>query len=387
MSEFAPPNIASVALSTPASDYQPRSFHERGAAVPFTTPILCGALVRQGPRQGPELVVCNPSGGRGVYVLPWSGIDTICQPTLHDIALQAEIARLGDFTPGTIRRAARAVAVTGIAGRGARHLAEQAAPGLAEAQAHNHALLREMLLRQCAPGQENSPPQTAILAELIVRVEAAIVTLATRLRCPATALGASLLAVGDLLAELRVAIGDPAPAAIAAIGDLARTLRGLHTSLPGPLGQEAARVAATAQTSQACATSVLADIGAALDDLPTLLHRFVRAPAEVIAQFSRIDWVLDGWDRAAWLWREATAAGPQPSRGALIELLAQIPRLPAEAIGWMPPNHAKPTLPDDARPAPLADADAAALAKWRSLAGRGDLVARNERLLASAVAA
>ena len=43
---------------------------ERGASVPFTTPMLSGARVRPADRIGLELLMPNPSGGRGTYIVP-----------------------------------------------------------------------------------------------------------------------------------------------------------------------------------------------------------------------------------------------------------------------------------------------------------------------------
>ena len=46
----------------------PRTFLEWGVAVPFTTPLLSSGRVRPGRRGRPEMLMANPSGGRGLYV-------------------------------------------------------------------------------------------------------------------------------------------------------------------------------------------------------------------------------------------------------------------------------------------------------------------------------
>ena len=100
----------------PLQPYHPTTFLERGVAVPFTTPLLDGTRARPGARADVELIVPNLSGGRGVYILPWSGIREFCRPTVHDARLNQEIAGLRSVTPITIRRAARRVAAAGLAG-------------------------------------------------------------------------------------------------------------------------------------------------------------------------------------------------------------------------------------------------------------------------------
>ena len=72
--------------------YRPRSFRERGVVAPFTSPLLSGGRLRWVPRMGVaghdlELVVPNPSGGKGFYILPWGDIGSIWRPTMHDVEL------------------------------------------------------------------------------------------------------------------------------------------------------------------------------------------------------------------------------------------------------------------------------------------------------------
>src|ERR1700712_2978629 len=87
--------------------YHPVTFLERGVAVPFTTPLLAGTRGRPADKGGLELVIPNPSGGRGVYIMGWTSITALCSPTLHDRLLNDRIATLKHVTPATIRRIAR----------------------------------------------------------------------------------------------------------------------------------------------------------------------------------------------------------------------------------------------------------------------------------------
>jgi hypothetical protein len=80
------------------SGFLPTTFLERGVAVPFTTPILIGARARPGERKPLELIVPNPSGARGVYILPWDGISGLCKPTVHDRRLSDDFITAWRFS-------------------------------------------------------------------------------------------------------------------------------------------------------------------------------------------------------------------------------------------------------------------------------------------------
>ena len=58
-----------------ADSFEPKSFRERGATVPFTTPLLLNARIRAAASgRGCEMVVPNPSGGLGALILPWASM-------------------------------------------------------------------------------------------------------------------------------------------------------------------------------------------------------------------------------------------------------------------------------------------------------------------------
>jgi hypothetical protein len=77
----------------PVESFLPATFLERGVAVPFTTPQLNGARARPGERRPLELIIPNPSGGRGVYILPLEGIHDFCTLTINDRRLADGITK------------------------------------------------------------------------------------------------------------------------------------------------------------------------------------------------------------------------------------------------------------------------------------------------------
>src|SRR4051812_11062010 len=127
-----------------AGKYQPVTFLERGVALPFTTPALLGGRIRPGERKAPELVLANPAGVEGVYILPWSGMPDVCTPSLHDRAVWRRVSELPILTPRSVRQATRAVAAE--ADRATRN---------ACTFTHYHLLLE--LVRQGAPDGQGAP--------------------------------------------------------------------------------------------------------------------------------------------------------------------------------------------------------------------------------------
>lgn len=101
-----------------ARHYRPVTFLQRGVAMPFTTPYLLGGRIRPGEFGTPELVLANPAGDEGVYIMPWSSLPDLCILTLHDSALWSRTAELVQMAPrgarggaagggGRLRRAGR----------------------------------------------------------------------------------------------------------------------------------------------------------------------------------------------------------------------------------------------------------------------------------------
>ena len=98
--------------------YEPASFLDRGVALPFTTPLLFGARARAaGDHSGLEVIIANPSGGKGVYILPWGAIPQICVPTLHDRRLWRLLRDKKLLTPLMMREAAGRPSGTKDAGK------------------------------------------------------------------------------------------------------------------------------------------------------------------------------------------------------------------------------------------------------------------------------
>ncbi len=368
------------AVNTPhLQPYHPVTFLERGVAVPFTTPMLAGTRARPRERGGTELIVPNPSGGSGAYVLPWNGVRDLCRPTMHDAQLNAMIAELAAITPSDIRAAARTIAAEGLAGRPARTAADAAA---AQEQRDrlvtNFLLLLELVKQAEPPGSNRVPPEQEQPAILERRARSVITQIA-----PLLSLSPDRVANGlERLADLFCPIGIGKDARDARHVRLIDSLIGLRDRMTGWANSHhddsvpAARmVANVADVTLSCAAAILASTRAMVDDLPALLRSLDAAPTTVIERATRMDWLLDGWEQICLVWQTAETAVTQ--RAALADMALMVPVLPREVVSWMDNT----VLADDVghlrRFVPINQ-------DWRTGVTVFDLVARNEHIRALA---
>ncbi len=356
-----------------AQDHLPTTFLERGIAVPFTTPQLAGARVRPGTRGGLELLVPNPSGGRGIYILPWDGMGALCRPTVHDSRLSAAVGALRVMTPAAIRQAARQAASQGYAGR--RAAAAAAAALKAERQSSllaNFALLLQLVRKVEQPGENAVPPEQERPAGVELRARRAIARIAPQLaRSPEAVAGAL-----EELSVLYSGIGVPGDRTGARIPILLARLCRMRAALDpyvASANEECALQADLAahalDLTVACTRAVLEDCHAAIHDIVALLRRWMTESEALATLLARPDWLLDGWDRIVALWEHAGA-------GSLGEIAMLLPIVPREAAGWV--NRHIDISSDMQRHR----RKVALFEDWRTGHFLLDLVARNETLIA-----
>lgn len=318
-----------------AGQYKPATFLERGVTLPFTTPQLLGGRIRPAERQGAELILANPAGVEGVYILPWAALPDICSPTLHDRALWAKVAQLPMLTPRSVRQAALAVAAQGFAGRAAARAAETAEIEAKRGRVLVHYQLLLELVRQGEPAGDNPlPPDLDTPANVQRRSHLVL----RRLKAGATVSPTTAVEALEELAEAYESCGlrrDPTgarlPRMAAAIARLAEDIAGWGDA-DGQQERVAARLLVQAAGVTLRCTRMALDLAhAPLEDLWSLLHRWRVAPETVTALLARPEWALDGWDLICALW---TGAEPGARGAALFEMAGLLPVIPAEVRGW-----------------------------------------------------
>ena len=322
-----------------SDSFEPLSFRERGASVPFTTPLLLNARIRKGSfGQGLEMVLTNPSGGCGALILPWQAMPEICSPTLFDRHLWKSLGEAKDLSPIGIRREAQRLAALGLAGR-------QAAIAAREAQR------REEISRRLA--------ESILLGSLIAETEAHT---ETNGRYPGKnpeiskkqfelALGRAASVAGlplvQFVADLEGLIASLSGAIPEMKGEVARLRQVLAnliritdeiTAWCSSERQEGAHILAaefiehTARQTIECAQFVLAATDQLIADIGMLLSEWRNEREAIFERARGPDWVLDGWRTPMALW-ETAAAQDRPM--ALREMALIAPILPHEAKAWL----------------------------------------------------
>jgi hypothetical protein len=349
-------------------------------ALPFTTPLLGGARARLSRNRGIELIVRNPAGGRGVYVMPLTAVTALCRPTLYDKVVSNRVAFLETVTPATVRAIGRAAAAEGLAGEGAMHAARAAAKteeGDRRVVVHH---LLSSLIRQVSVGSNASPTVPGPNSpDLDARARQTIAWLAPRLGQSA---GWGVKAL-DALADAMTGVGTSAAEEVGRIPGLIRQLGAMRDEIADWASTQrdsdraffAHTVCSVADFTRSVAATMITRTRALTDDMVGLLRHWASDPQSVVRVAERPEWLLDGWEQICLIWNYAQDNAAR--RVALVEIGDCIPTIPKELNEWgggrtnvddVFVEHGHITLNED----------------WRTGATVFDLIARNERLRAAA---
>lgn len=372
---------ASFALPKPVMGYHPGTFLERGATVPFTTPHLNGARARPAPRGGLEFTVANPSGGRGLYIVPWEGVYALCRPTVHDCRLISLLSGMRGVTPGAIRAAARTIATEGLAGRAARSAAEEAMAIDDKARMmSNFQLLLELVNQVEAVGRPGGNQDLDNAHDLERRARRAVAQIAPALQRSTEQVATCLEELAGLFSNVgvgRLAAGSRVPRIVAGLAELRDAMIAWARAHPDESGGDAARIAESAEVSLTCVRLVLADVHALTREMTGLLRRWLHDPQEISTLVARPDWLVDGWGRISLLWQTADMVGREPT---LAEMASLIPAMPKEVADWC-----LVPIPTTSEGGSLSRRRSVTMLQdWRTGATVYDLIARNEHILAMA---
>jgi hypothetical protein len=317
------PNPACASL--PVRDYRPATFRERGVSVPFTTPLLAGARVREAEQGGTELAMLNPSGAPGVYILASNALGALCRPSVHDTRLNQKISTLPHITPASVRDAAREVAASGLAGREAM----AAALALAEADKRDRQQIETALLAALARqlGAQISGPLD--VGQMAVR-------LASRLGIQPKSVAVALNTLAEVLLSVGLP-GQPSPGRAARLmGRLSSLSLDLSLWLCDMVADTNSDLAdlilAAADQAKSAAGAALAAARGFVGDTVGLLQAIARSPEPIRQCMTRPEWLLDGWEPVYGLWQ--CAEGPADRHGALVQMARLVPSLPREAAEW-----------------------------------------------------
>jgi hypothetical protein len=360
--------------------YHPATFLERGVAIPFTTPLLYGTRARPSERHGSELIIPNPSGGRGVYVLAWPAIAQLCQPTLHDQIFNEHIAALVAVTPATIRRVAREIAMEGLAGEAAM----KATATAIKVEANDRIVANFQLLMRLVDQAATSPAPPFAKAgpkapDPARRAQLAVEWAALRIGRPATWVAKELERLADVLTPVGTTTND----AQARLPRLLTRLRAMRheidawseNELEEDLTSHGHVVCTLADLTLALGHAVLSQAQDLMTDMLALLERWGTEQDSVVELATRPEWLLDGWEQVCMIWADATDEAAR--RAAVAEIVGLTPVLPKEVEAWHQGLDAVSDLLRFRRLVPLNE-------DWRTGVLAFKLVERNERFRALA---
>jgi hypothetical protein len=317
-------------------NFWPTTFEERGAVVPFTTPVLAFSRVRSQEERGLELLVPGLAGGRDTYVIPWRSLPSVFVMTVHDRLLREQIEGLPSSTPSEIRHASLQVESTGLAG-GANAQAARQATGDDESEKllTNFFLVTEAVRQlsngklQIGPADLTHDAGRARIKEILARVA-----------------GLFKLTADDFYARLENWAGMVAPIGVPGlnytcrlrqlIADIAGYADDLETWSDRELSDvsDSARVCVqiaeeTASSARTLATGIdryAADMRGTLTDWRTSVERLE-------ALMAKLCWMLDGWRPIVTLWRETDTGNREASQDAVGEMLRLMPIMPRREVG------------------------------------------------------
>jgi hypothetical protein len=322
-----------------AASFEPLSFRERGTTVPFTTPLLVNARIREAMSgNGLEMVVPNPSGGRGALIVPWDSMPSICSPTLFDRHLWESLARTADISPIGIQLEAQRLAMQGLAGKHAAFAARDAE----RREQASQRLVRSMLLESLIKATDGSVQSVGRLVETDPEAfhklaRRALVTSAEIAGVPLGQFADELEVLVQILTGAMPEVHGGESKLRRLLMDLMRATDEIATWFHGLSAENiqfhAARfVEQSARQTIECSKFVLARSDALIANFGQLASNWKNDRDVILDRAMRPEMVLDGWRTPVTVWNSAE---PNQRHAAIVEIALIAPILPREAKTWL----------------------------------------------------
>lgn len=317
-------------------DFWPNTFEERGAAVPFTTPVLAFSRLRREEEHGLELLVPGLAGGRDTYVIPWRSLPSVFVMTVHDRALREEIEVRPTTSPDEIRDASIKVESTGLAGPASARAAKQASNDDENDRLLTNFFLVSEAVRQLSGGKLKVSP-------------ADLTTDAGRTRTKLILSRVSALfqlTPDEFYARLEDWAGVVAPIGIPGLNYTCR-LRQLIADLNDYADNveawserdmtdaaDSARICARiAQETSNSARSLATGIDRYAANVRETLSQWAPSSGRIRALMDKLTWTLDGWGPVVTMWREVDQGDREAAQNSIAEMLRLMPVMPRREVG------------------------------------------------------
>lgn len=329
---------------TMAGNWKPATFLERGVAVPFTTPIIAQARCRPDKRGNVEMIVPNPSGGDGNYVMPLAAIANFCTPSLHDQFLLEQLETIEHITPAAIRTIASEAAMQGFAGRLAAKAAKQR---LAESESllmMNYLVLFAKAVQAAGDNKATWRNLNMEDPKIRARTKRLIGDFAPKLGMAPDKLLDELEAISRAVAFTgcgEPAIPSPATRQLDQLRVFTKTVNAWQKTsselrqLPGLIVNSANLT--IDQTEKAISRS-----RRLTEDVAKMMKIWRSDRKACLEHFGLADWMLDGWQHICALWQSVEEHDSNVKWQTIQTIAELVPLLPTEADKWLGPN--TPTL-------------------------------------------
>jgi hypothetical protein len=312
------------------------TFEERGAVVPFTTPVLAFSRLRQQEEHGLELLVSGLAGGRDTYIIPWRSLPSVFVMTVHDRMLREEIEELPESTPGEIRRATLKVESTGLAGQAGARAARQAESDEDSERLLTNFFLVSEAVKQLSGGKLQLGP--ADLTNDTGRARTKLIL-------------SRISALFDLTADDFYARLETWASAVSPIGapglNYTCRLRQLIADLNNYAAEldawserdfteaaDSARICARiAEETTSAARSITAGVDRYAGDMRGTLSEWGISLGRIRALMDRLAWLLDGWRPVVTMWQDVDHGDREAAQDAVGEMLRLMPIMPRREVG------------------------------------------------------
>lgn len=321
---------------TPLSEKDaPKTFIERGAAVPLTTPALMWARVRQHSESIKELLVPGLANTRGIYVFEWGGISQRFTLTLHDRMLHKALVGEKNPTPLTVARVANSVAIGGAAGPEVQAAAQRRLK-----DSENLVLLARLTLTMRTIERMSTDGATVSVAELGTdvgqqRAKQHLTKIAAGMNMTAQALFDRIEQLSKLLSETGMPgmpVKAPARQLLQRMNSLSRVLEEWAQEGRGEAIAEARLISRVADATTRLAGEPIGAIDSGTREFDTVLRQWDSGRRMLTANVERLAWLLDGWDRLVNMWLDVSDRNAGEQSRSLELMSYMLPMVPVNEL-------------------------------------------------------
>ncbi len=305
---------------------RPLPHTERTVGIPFTTPLISGAKARLAKGGAVELLVPNPSGARGYYVMDLRATREFCQLSVHDEVLLENLLSVDAVTPATVRRCARNVAIAGSAGRDAAAAAKKAAERDDGIVNLTNYLMLMRLLRKVGIDEKELHRSAGEDKAVQNEIKRRLVALTPKIGLTADEV---IDTVGDIafyasaIGFAGSELGNRHPVVLEQLRPFAQAITRWSALESGDNKERAQQIADCADWTHREVAPLIVDCQTRLEDITELVRTWRDGRDDVRERFALPDWLLDGWPEILAIW-QAAAGEDRPMQRAAI---AQIHRL------------------------------------------------------------